>query len=206
MSFLVQSHRAMLATALLLLGAGLSACTTVEGTNALVSPDTFEREVARETLKGLGMVPREEKAMVTSPRAPLVLPKSTASLPEPQEESAADAMLPVDSDTVKIDMTGLTEDDLKRLRNARVFDARTASGRPLTEAETRQLAARMKDAHVAGRKAEVSLFVPPDEYFEVSHGGDLICLAPNGDLVRIDDPKCPEDVRTALQKQQAQGQ
>ena len=45
----------------LLLSAGLGACTTVEGTNALTDVGTFEREVATETLKGLGMVPQETK-------------------------------------------------------------------------------------------------------------------------------------------------
>ena len=46
----------------LILGLGLSACTTVEGTNALTDVGTFEREVMSETLRGVGMIDKEQKS------------------------------------------------------------------------------------------------------------------------------------------------
>ena len=61
----------------------LSACTTVEGTNAMVDPLTFEREVMRTTLQGVGIVPQEEKPMVSGERSPLVLPASGSTPPPP---------------------------------------------------------------------------------------------------------------------------
>lgn len=177
----------------------LSACTTVEGTNALTSVATFEREVMTETLKGLGVIDRTEKPELSQRRSPLVLPKNGSALPTPTEDTAA-AALPADSDAVQIDTTGLTDDDLRLLRNARVVDLRSVSGRPLTEAEAKQLTARMVLArnHTGAR----SLIVPPDEYFTTSQDGkQLVCLAGNGDLVAIDDPACPAEIRRALQNQ-----
>ncbi len=53
-----------------LLGAtllGLAACTTVEGTNAFKDGNTFEREVMSETLRGLGVLEREEKEDISAP-------------------------------------------------------------------------------------------------------------------------------------------
>ena len=61
----------------LLLTAGLSACTTVEGTNAMTDFGTFEREVMITTARGVGLVPGETaKDEPTQARAPLVLPKN----------------------------------------------------------------------------------------------------------------------------------
>ena len=93
-------------------------------------------------------------------------------------------------------MTGLTEEELKRLRNARVVDLRTVSGRPLTEDETRQLTARMPAARLkAGPRP---LYLPPEEYFTTVNGTDLVCAAPDGTLVTLDDKRCPEEIRRAL--------
>ncbi len=174
----------------------VSACTTVEGTNAFVDAETFEREVMSETLRGLGVIERENKPEIETPRAQLVLPNQTASLPTPTEGNLS--ALPEDSDTVQIDMTNISEEDLRRLRNARVVDLRTFSGRPLTEAETRQLTARMAGERLShnGRRP---LYLPPDRYFTTVNNVDLICLAPNGDLVPLDDPACPPEIRAALQ-------
>ena len=61
----------------------LSACTTVEGTNALVDPLTFEREVMRSTLQGVGLVPGEEKDPLTGERTPLVVPGPGTVAPPP---------------------------------------------------------------------------------------------------------------------------
>lgn len=174
----------------------LSACVTVEGTNALVDPTTFEREVLNQTLQGLGVIDREVKDDLETPRAPLVLPKSTASLPAPTESNRAE--LPTDSDSVQIDLTGLTEEDLRRLRDARVVDLRSLSGRPLTEAETRQLTARMSADRLQA-SGKRPLFLPPDRYFTTINSVDLVCLAANGDLVPLDDPRCPPEIRAALQ-------
>lgn len=197
MSILGFRRTGFVATALFV-AFGLGACTTVEGTNALVDAQTFEREVANETLQGLGMLPRKGKPSIKSARAPLVLPKDTASLPSPRKSDTAD-LLPEDSDKVQIDVTNLTEEDLRRLRNARVVDLRTYAGRPLTEAETKQLTARMTAARLKAKKSSRPLYLPPDDYFTTISGQDLICLAANGDLVPLDDSACPPEIRAALQ-------
>lgn len=176
-----------------LLGAlSLSACTTTEGTNAFTDIGTFEREVASETLRGLGMIEREQKDEDVTPRGPLVMPK-TASLPAPRERTAS-AQLPEDSDTVRIE--GVSEADMKRLRNARVLDGRTQSGRPLTEEETRRMTARMKGAAV--QNGDRPLYLPPEEYYTTVKGQDLVCLAANGELVPLTDPSCPPEIRKSL--------
>jgi hypothetical protein len=178
----------------------LSACTTVEGTNAMTDIGTFEREVMSETLKGMGMIPREEKPELDgSRRAPLVLPKDGTALPSPTEDTAV-AALPEDSGTVQIDASNLTREELRLLRNARVVDLRSVSGRPLTEQEAKQLTARMVMAkNYTGPRP---LVLPPDEYFTVTpQGNTLVCLAANGELVRVDDPNCPPEIRRALQGQ-----
>ncbi|MHB1103396.1 MAG: hypothetical protein ACYC0C_11615 [Devosia sp.] len=181
----------------LLLGLGVGACTTTEGTNAMTDFGTFEREVMTSTLQGLGMVDRQEKEETNTRRAPLVLPKQTASLPAPATD-AKTALLPADSTNVQIDTTGLSEEDLKRLRNARVVDLRTLSGRPLTDAEARQLTARMTAAQL--KSGPRPLYLPPDEYFTVVGGKDMVCLAKNGDLVPLSDKSCPPEIRKALQQ------
>lgn len=187
-----------LATSALVLALSLGGCVTVEGTNALVSAETFEREVATETLKGLGVIEREKKGSIKTPRAPLALPKDSSILPPPTVISTA--LLPEDSDNVQIDASGLTEEDIKRLRNARVVDLRTLSGRPLTEAESRKLIARMQAARVEiSQNVTRPLYLPADEYFTVMGDVNLICLAENGDLVSLNDPRCPPEIRAALQ-------
>lgn len=176
--------------------AALSACTTVEGTNAMTDIGTFEREVMSETLRGVGMLDREEKPELEQRRAPLVLPKDGGSLPAPAEVNTA--ALPENSDSVQIDATGLTEEELRRLRAARVVDLRSLSGRPLTQIEANQLSARMQATR--RQSGQRSLILPPDEYFTTVGGKDLVCLADNGDLVPLDDPACPPAIRTALQQ------
>ncbi len=193
---LVQMRRFAGVAGVALLVPLLSACVTVEGTNALVDPSTFEREVMNETLQGLGVIEREEKEDLSTPRAPLVLPNQTASLPQPTDRN--NDGLPEDSDSVQIDLTGISEADLVRLRNARVVDLRSLSGRPLTEAETRQLTARMNAERLAG-SGKRPLFLPPDRYFTTINSVDLVCLAANGDLVPLSDPRCPPEIRAALQ-------
>lgn len=179
--------------------AGLAACTTVEGTNALVDAGTFEREVMSETLRGIGMLEREEKPEVTSPRAPLVLPRDARALPAPATQTAT-AAIPEDSRNVQIDASNLTEEDLRRLRNARVItDPRSMSGRPLTSEETRMLTARMQMAQV--RQGSRPLYIPPDKYFTTVRGQELVCMAASGELVPLNDPSCPPAIRAALAAQ-----
>jgi len=173
----------------------LSGCTTIEGTNAFVDVATFEREVMSETIKGIGLIPREEKPAIKTPRAPLVLPGHDQTLPAPTQTNL-DA-LPKDSDSVQIDMSGISEADLQRLRNARVVDLRSLSGRPLTEAETRQLTAQMSAARLKSSGPR-PLYLPPDRYFTTINNVDMVCLAPNGALVPLDDPTCPPEIRAAL--------
>lgn len=182
---------------------GLGACTTTEGTNAFTDFETFEREVMTEPLISVGLIdkppPKDDPKQA---RAPLVLPKDNSSLPPPQEETRI-AALPQDSDKVQIDTTELSEDDIKRLRNARVVDLRTLSGRPLTEAETRQLTARMTAARLKGGPRP--LYMPPEEYFTTVEGTDLVCLAADGALVKLDDKRCPQEIRDALAKVKSGG-
>jgi len=184
----------------LILSAGLAACTTTEGTNALADVGTFEREVAIDTMQGMGMMEREKKDENIQPRGPLVLPKD-GSLPAPVDAKTdtAEAQLPVDANNPQIDTRNLTEDDIKRLRNARVVDLRTIDGRPLTDEEARQLTARFKAAKLA--PGARPLYLPPAEYFTTVKGQDLVCLAANGELVPLSDKSCPPEIRKALAAQ-----
>lgn len=192
--------RAGLAALGLVLALALGACTTVEGTNALTDFGTFEREVMTTTARGVGLLPGETpKPDITTARAPLVLPAAGQALPAPAPESAL-AQLPANSDTVRVDTANLTEADLTRLRNAKVVDLRSVAGRPLTEQETRTLVARMQAANmdVTTASGKRPLYLPPDEYFTRVGSADLVCATPNGELVSINDPKCPEAVRKAI--------
>lgn len=173
----------------------VSACTTVEGTNALVDPMTFEREVMRTTLQGVGMVPAEEKPMISGERSPLVIPGSGATPPPPSQSAA---VIPADSSQVTINTAGLTTADLDALRGGRVVSSGATSGRPLTEAEARQLAARMQAYRNAQGGGQRSIYLPPESYFQTVGGQQMICQAANGALVAPSDPSCPADVRAAL--------
>lgn len=191
--------RTSLASLGLLLAVALSACTTVEGTNALTDFGTFEREVMMTTARGVGLVPGETpKEDLTTARAPLVLPASGQALPAPAPKTVT-AQLPANSDTVRVDTTNLTEADLTRLRNAKVVDLRSVAGRPLTEQETRTLVARMQAANldVSTTNGKRPLYLPPEEYFTRVGDADLVCSV-NGELVSLNDPKCPESVRKAI--------
>jgi hypothetical protein len=194
------ARRAGLATLGLVLAVALGACTTVEGTNALTDVGTFEREVLSSTARGFGLIPGETpKEDLTQARAPLVLPRAGETLPAPAPQSAA-AQLPANSDTVRIDTSNLTEADLQRLRNAKVVDLRSVAGRPLTEAEAKQLTARMRAANMnVSVNGKRPLYLPPEEYFTRVGDAQLVCSTPTGEVVAISDPKCPDAVRKALQ-------
>ena len=46
-----------------------------------------------------------------------------------------------------------------------------------------------------------SIFTPPEQYFSLDASQqDLVCLAANGDLVSVNDPACPPEIRKALLK------
>jgi hypothetical protein len=197
MGFELTGRRTVSVAAILLVAAGLSACTTTEGTNAFTDIATFEREVMTSTAQGIGLVPKEEKPDPTNPRGPLVLPKAGQALPAPTEDTAI-AMLPEDSDVVKVDSTGLTEADLARAKRTKVVTLTTPDGRPLTAAELQALTKRMKEYRVS---KERSIYTPPEEYFSVtSNQQDLVCLAASGELVSVNDPACPPEIRKALLK------
>ena len=183
----------------------LAACTTVEGTNAFKDGETFEREVLTSTAQGIGLIPREKKETVTSDRAPLVLPKDAKVLPIPVKRTAS-ASLPEDSDGVLLDTSKLTENEIRLLRGARVVDLSAANreGRPFTPEEMAEVAKRFREQREAYAKALKTgknrpLYLPPERYFTKVGGQDLICLADNGDLVPLDSPLCPPDIRAALQ-------
>jgi hypothetical protein len=199
MAFELTGRRSVTLAAILLVSAGLSACTTTEGTNAFTSADVFEREVMTSTAQGLGLVPQSVKPDPTNPRGPLVMPKSNADLPPPEAATSQAALLPEDSTKAKIDTSGLTQDDLTRLRNARVVDLNTPGGRPLTDAEVRKLTSRMKNYTL---KQKRSIFVPPEQYYTLADATkpDLVCLALDGELVALNDPACPPEIRSALLK------
>jgi hypothetical protein len=182
--------------------ATLSACTTTEGTNAMGDFGTFEREVMTETLVGLGGMPREMKEEPKTPRAPLVLPKDSKSLPAPTNETKM-AQLPEDSSKVQIDTSGMSEADISRLRNARVVDLRTISGRPLTDAEAKMLTARMTAAQL--KPGARPLYLPPEDYFTTVSGTDMVCATKSGDLVPLNHKDCPKEIREALKKAPVQG-
>jgi len=177
----------------------LSACTTVEGTNALTDFGTFEREVMNTTARGVGLIPGDApKEEPTQARAPLVLPRDGGSLPAPSTQVAA-AQLPANSNTVQIDTTNLSEADIQRLRNAKVVDLRSLSGRPLTAEEARALTARMSKAGMqVSAAAGRPLYLPPDDYFTRVGDANLVCRAANGELVPLSDARCPEEVRRAM--------
>jgi len=181
----------------IVLAAALAACTTVEGTNALTDVGTFEREVMTSTAQGLGIVPKGSEKQDPQARAPLALPRDMAALPAPVQGSTA--QLPQNRDEPEINVAGLSEADLQRLRNARVVDLRSYSGRPLTEEEARALTARMTSAGMnVSASGERPLYLPPDEYFTAVGGRNMVCQASNGQLVPLNDPRCPEEIRRAI--------
>jgi hypothetical protein len=197
MAFDLTGRRTASVAAILLVALGLSACTTTEGTNAFTDIGTFEREVMTSTAQGIGLVPKNEKPDPTNPRGALVMPKSGQALPAPTEGTAV-AMLPEDSSAVKIDTTGLSDADLARAKRTKVVSLQTPDGRPLTQAELKALTARMKEFRVSKQR---SIFTPPEEYFAVTaNQQDLVCLAANGELVSVNDPACPPEIRKALLK------
>lgn len=185
----------------------LSACTTIEGTNAFSDGETFEREVMSETLKGIGLLPRESKEDVKNQRADLVLPKSSDVLPIPTKSSAI-AQLPEDSDKVLLDASKLTPAEIQLLRGARVVDLKNLStnGRAFTPAEMAEVSRRFREqrekyAAEKNKGANRPLYLPPERYFTKVGGTELICLTDDGDLVPLDSPLCPEEIRAALQGQ-----
>jgi hypothetical protein len=188
----------------LLLTLTLTACTTVEGTNALTDVGTFEREVMTSTARGVGLLNRAEpKEDLTQARAPLVLPRDASTLPPPSQSAAA--QLPANSDRVQLNTAGMSEAELKRLRNARVVDTRTIAGRPLTEQETSALTARMQGANMqVTTTGKRPLYLPPDDYFTRVGDADLLCRTPSGEVVSLRDRRCPADVRRAIEAQQPQ--
>jgi hypothetical protein len=197
MAFELTRRRFAPVAAILLVAVGLSACTTTEGTNAFTDFGTFEREVMTSTAQGVGLVPQEVKPDPTNMRGPLVLPKGGQALPAPTEDTAV-AMLPEDSAAVKVDTTGLTEADLARAKRTKVVSLQTPDGRPLTQAELKALTSRMKEFRLSKQR---SIFTPPEQYFSVSSNQqDLVCLAASGELVSVNDPECPPEIRTALLK------
>jgi hypothetical protein len=177
----------------------LAGCTTLEGTNAFVDGNTFEREVVTETLIGVGLMPREEKEKISAPRGPLVMPIEGAALPAPRTSVAS--ALPVDSDKVNLDTTGLSAADVKRIRSGLVVEKVNVEGRGLTPAEAKVLAERyraLREARAARSAAGGGLFEPPERLFTKVGSQEFICLTPSGDLVSLEDPACPPDIKAAL--------
>ena len=198
MPFELTGARIAAFAAISLVSLGLSACTTTEGTNAFTSAQTFETEVMDKTAAGLGLIPQEVKPDPTNPRGPLVMPKDTKVLPPPEQGTQVASQLPVDSAQPKVDTAGLTSTDIERIRHVRVVDVSTPDGRPLTAAELQKLTGKMKAYQLSSKR---SIFTPPEQYFTLSSGQqDMVCLSKNGDLVSVNDPNCPLEIRKALLK------
>jgi len=198
MPFELTGARIAAFAAISLVSLGLSACTTTEGTNAFTSAQTFETEVMDKTAAGLGLIPQEVKPDPTNPRGPLVMPKDTKTLPPPEKDTQVASQLPVDSAQPKVDTAGLSQTDIARIRHVRVVDVNTPDGRPLTAAELQKLTGKMKAYQLSSKR---SIFTPPEQYFTLSAGQqDMVCLAKNGDLVSVNDPNCPLEIRKALLK------
>ena len=198
MPFELTGARIAAFAAISLVSLGLSACTTTEGTNAFTSAQTFETEVMDKTAAGLGLIPQEVKPDPTNPRGPLVMPKDTKTLPPPEKETQVADQLPVDSAQPKVDTAGLSTADIERIRHVRVVDVNTPDGRPLTAAELQKLTGKMKAYQLSSKR---SIFTPPEQYFTLASGQqDMVCLAKNGDLVSVNDPNCPLEIRKALLK------
>lgn len=197
------STRVLCAGASITLLALSAACTTVEGGNAFVDQETFGREVIDATAIGLGLKAPEYKDVPANERAPLVLPKQGITS-APSEGRVGE--LPEDSDTVIIDPEKVTPQMVRRIRQARVVDGLDLSdGRPLTPAEMKFISERVKAARLDFQQnREVSLFEPPKSYFTSLGGKDLVCLAADGDLVLLDDPRCPPEIQAALKKVRAE--
>jgi len=198
MPFELTGARIAAFAAISLVSLGLSACTTTEGTNAFTSAQTFETEVMDKTAAGLGLIPQEVKPDPTNPRGPLVMPKDTKTLPPPEKDTQVASQLPVDSAQPKVDTAGLSQTDIARIRHVRVVDVNTPDGRPLPAAELQKLTGKMKAYQLSSKR---SIFTPPEQYFTLSAGQqDMVCLAKNGDLVSVNDPNCPLEIRKALLK------
>ena len=124
-----------------------------------------------------------------------------AALPPPTTSLAS--QLPANSDTVQIDTANLSQEDMRRLRNARVVDLRSLSGRPLTEEEARALTARMQAGNMAvSTNTKRPLYLPPDEYFTRVGDADLVCMNTSNQLVSAQRSVLP---RSSPQVAQPQG-
>jgi hypothetical protein len=200
MPFEMTTRRAALLATVLLISAGLSACTTTEGTNAFTSAQTFEDEVLNPAAAGIGLIPPPAaKPDPTNPRGPLVMPKANTVVPPPEKDTSV-AQLPVDNGAPKIDTTGLSTADIDRLKHVRVVDINTPDGRPLTAAELQQMTSKMKGFKLSSTR---SIFTPPEQYFTLTGGEqDFVCLSKTGALVPVSDPTCPTEIRSALLKKQ----
>jgi hypothetical protein len=198
MPFDMTARRGAALAVMLLISAGLAACTTTEGTNAFTDPQTFEDEVINPAAAGIGLIPPPApKPDPTNPRGPLVMPKANTEVTAPTKDVVT-AQLPADSAKPKIDLAGLSNDDLNRLKHVRVVDINTPDGRPLTAAELKQMTAKMKGYTLASKR---SIFTPPEQYFSLVGGQqDFVCLAKNGNLVSVNDPSCPAEIRSTLLK------
>ena len=198
MPFELTGARIAAFAAITLVSIGLSACTTTEGTNAFTSAQTFETEVMDSTAAGLGLIPKPVKPDPTNPRGPLVMPKDTKVLPPPEKGVQVAEQLPVDSAQPKVDTTCMSSADIERIRHVRVVDVNTPDGRPLTAAELQKQTAKKKGIQLSSKR---SFFTLPEQYIPLSSGQqDLVCLAKNGDLVSVNDPSCPLEIRKALLK------
>jgi len=200
MAFEVTVRRGAVLAAIVLIAAGLSACTTTEGTNAFTSAQTFEDEVLNPAADGIGLIPPPPaKPDPTNPRGPLVMPKANTVVPPPTKDTVT-AQLPVDNGAPSVNTSGLSADDIARLKHVRVVDVNTPDGRPLTAAELKQMTAKMKGFTYNSKR---SIFTPPEQYFTLDGGQqDFVCLSKTGNLVPVNDPTCPVEVRNALLKKQ----
>ena len=71
----------------------------------------------------------------------------------------------------------------------------------MTAAELKTLTAKMKSFTLSSKR---SIFTPPEQYFSLDNNQqDLVCLSKTGDLVSVNDPSCPVEIRNALLKKKS---
>ena len=160
--------RAGLLTAGLLLGLGLSACTTTEGTNALSDIGTFEREVLTETMKGMGVHGARGEGGAPSAAARWFCPRPARCLrrTEASRRRAAAQDFDQRSDRHLQPLGGRPAAPAQRPGRRPAHPL----GPPLTDVEAKQLTARMTAAKLNGGPRP--LYLPPEEYFTTVKGQD----------------------------------
>jgi hypothetical protein len=184
---------------LLLLGVSLSACA---GLGTVVDESDPETEVpnvsmGRSIMEGLGAVPSRRTPINYSPRAPLVIPKETAALAQPEDPRAvtAQANWPVDPDVEaarlmrEADQRQLSRGDNELVPASELLATRTPPrprkivnswddpGKPLMPSELRKGPTSLAVNPIyteTGQPVRRALTDPPVTYLEPAPGAPVV--------------------------------